>query len=253
MPAGTEFESDFYIPAKPGDYWMVATSNGNPTESGLLDTAPEWSVKFTINYRPLSFVEEPRIDTLLYLGSYDSWNPPTAKISATDSSANIKFVYVNKETGEKWENVMPNKPGDYTLTAYANAKYCQEISKSVDFTVKLTPNSWVTAPTIQSWAEDKTPSEPEARALYGNDRIQYIYMTLDGRLLSEKPTAEGKYKMIAIIELEGYERLESEEIVFEITATFDPTFVIVDTVLGSVATLFLIVVIIFAIRRYRQC
>ena len=233
---------------------MIATSSGNPTGTGELDSAPTVRVNFTINPRPISFTEEPRINTLLYLGDKANWALPTAKISATDSSAKIEFVYKNKATGARYENLRDiNEPGDYTVTAIASATYCIAISQSVDFTVKLSQNSWISAPTIKDWSEEKDPSEPEAKALYGNDQIRYIYMTRDGRLLSGKPTKEGKYKMIAVIELEGYERLESEEYLFEITASFDMTYLVVDIILGSVACLFAIVVIIFAIRRYRQC
>ncbi|MDE7108285.1 MAG: hypothetical protein K2O39_08170, partial [Clostridiales bacterium] len=191
---GDKYEADIYVPVEPGSYIMVASSNGNPAAEGKPDALKEEEIYFTIGKRPLSFEEELRISTLLYLGERKDWADPTVKPSLDD--AEITYVYTNKETGVS-STEMPTEAGIYSVTATLSAKYCQSISMSVDFTVKLSPNSWTAAPNIKDWSEEFNGNLPTGAATVGSDQIKYTYANVKepNKILTERPTTEGSYIM----------------------------------------------------------
>ncbi|MDE5563020.1 MAG: leucine-rich repeat domain-containing protein [Clostridiales bacterium] len=247
---GDKYEADIYIPVEPGSYIMVASTNGNPASEGKPDALKEEEIYFTIGKRPLSFEEELRISTLLYLGERNDWANPTVKPSLDD--AEITYVYTNKETGVS-STEMPTEAGIYSVTATLSAKYSQSISMSVDFTVKLSPNSWTAAPNIKDWSEEYKGNLPNGAATVGSDQIVYTYANVKepNKILTERPTTEGSYIMYADVNVEGYEPLHAEYR-FTIEPAFDRQLVTAAIVLMVIAAILAGVVIYFAIKRYKE-
>ena len=58
--------------------------------------------------------------------------------------------------------------------------------------------------------------------------------------------------MYATVTLDGFETLHAEY-AFTITPAYDALLLTVDTVLASILCVLAVVVIIFAVRRYREC
>ena len=87
--------------------------------------------------------------------------------------------------------------------------------------------------------------------MYGTVTYMYVNKKNPDIIFTDKPTAAGEYILIARVELEGYETLEARY-EFTIESAFDDTFVLIDIILGAIACIFAVVVIIFAIRRYRE-
>ncbi|MDE7107016.1 MAG: hypothetical protein K2O39_01700, partial [Clostridiales bacterium] len=250
LKKGSKYEADIYIPVEYGDYILVASSKGIPSEDGKSDALAEYEIRVIIDPRPLSFEQELRIPTLLYLGDRKDWADPTTKPSLDD--AEILYVYTNKETGVS-STEMPTVAGEYTVTATLSALYSNSISMSVDFTVKLSPNGWTAAPNIKDWSEESKGNLPTGAATVGTDQIKYTYASVKepNKILTEKPTAEGSYIMYADIDVEGYEPLHAEYR-FTIEPAFDRQLVIAAIVLGVFACLLAGVVIYFAIKRYKE-
>ncbi|MDE6201153.1 MAG: leucine-rich repeat domain-containing protein [Clostridiales bacterium] len=247
---GDKYEADIYIPVEPGNYIMVASSNGIPGEDGKSDALKEEEIYLTIGKRPLSFEEELRISTLLYLGERHDWANPTVKPSVED--ADVTYVYTNKETGVS-STEMPTEAGVYTVTATLSALYSQSVSMSVDFTVKLSPNGWVSAPNIKDWSEETKGNTPVGAASVGTDQIIYTYVNVKNpnKILTKKPTTEGSYIMYADVNVEGYEPLHAEYR-FTIAPAFDTQLVTAAIVLAVIACILAGVVLYFAIRRYKE-
>ncbi|MDE6028858.1 MAG: hypothetical protein K2F90_00880 [Clostridiales bacterium] len=251
LKKGSKYESDIYIPVEYGSYILVASSNGIPEEDGKSDALAEYEIPVIIDPRPLSFDEELRISTLLYLGERKDWADPTVKPSIDD--AEISYVYTNKETGISSKQ-MPTDAGDYTVTVTLSALYSRSISMSVDFTVKLSPNGWTAAPNIKDWsAEDVKGNLPTGAASVGSDQIVYTYVNVNNpnKILTERPTTEGSYIMYADLNVAGYEPLHAEYR-FTIGPAFDRQLVIAAIVLGVFACMLACVVIYFAIKRYKE-
>lgn len=250
LKKGSKYESDIYIPVEHGDYILVASSKGIPTEEGKSDALAEYEIRVIIDPRPLSFEQELRIPTLLYLGDRQDWTKPTLKPSLKD--AEITYVYTNKETGESSKE-MPIAAGEYTVTATLTAKYSNSISMSVDFSVKLSPNGWTAAPNIKDWSEETNGNDPVGAASVGTDQIVYTYVDVNnpGPPTTKKPTTEGTYIMYADLDVKGYEPLHAEYR-FTIAPAFDTQLVIAAIVLGVIACILAGVVIYFAIRRYKE-
>ena len=251
---GTKYDRDFVVPMAPGTYFMVGhavyKAGGGIVEADTLETKP---IMFTIGNRDNAFEQDARIDTILYLGEKDSWKLPTAKATLGDSE--IEFTYIDAETGEELGNAVPTAPGKYILRATAVAKYSTPIVSEIEFTVALSQNGWVNdkSPTIDSWSEENSDNAPNPVGEAKHGSIVYTYInTLEPEVvLTEKPTAEGTYIMIARVELDGYVTLESTY-EFTIEAAFDRDLVTLNIVLGLIACVIAVVVIIFAVRRYKE-
>ncbi|MDE6617957.1 MAG: Ig-like domain-containing protein [Clostridiales bacterium] len=250
LKKGSKYEADIYIPVEYGDYILVASSMGIPDEEGKSDALAEYEIRVIIDPRPLSFEQELRIPTLLYLGDRKDWADPTSKPSLDD--AKITYVYTNKETGVS-STEMPTEAGEYTVTATLSALYSNSVSMSVDFSVKLSPNGWTAAPNIKDWSEESDGNLPTGAATVGTDQIKYTYASVKepNKILTERPTTEGSYIMYADIDVEGYEPLHAEYR-FTIEPAFDTQLVVAAIVLGVFACLLACVVIYFAIKRYKE-
>lgn len=243
------YAKEWYIPIAPGWYFMAACAevSGNPDdglETFLLQP-------FEISKRTNAFIEEPRIETLLYLGDRANWAEPTALV--IDGNDKIVYTYVNKITGEKLGTAKPSKEGTYYLIATVEETtfYKAIESKPVEFTVKLSTNAWEVEPIIEDWTEELLEKDPEALAKYGGE-VTYTYENLaTGDISYVKPTTEGSYKMTATVKLAGYEDLVGTT-TFTIDPAYDTDLLIVDIVLGLIGCALAIFVIIFAIRRYRE-
>lgn len=243
---------DYYVPYEPGYYVLKAyvifyNAEGEPVDEDGLD--PEF-VPFEIRMRVNSFVDEPRIETLLYLGDIAAWSLPTAK----SLEGSVTYTYKLQDSDDEPTTEMPNKPGKYLLIATASAKYCEDIVRTVKFTVELSPNSWLSAPMIKDWSEETGPNDPFGEAAVGSENIMYTYASAKdpSKILTEKPTAEGSYIMYATLEMEGYETITAEY-AFIIESAWDTQLLLIDIILGLVVCACTIVVIIFAIRRYKEC
>ncbi|MDE6060857.1 MAG: hypothetical protein K2G31_05245, partial [Clostridia bacterium] len=243
-----KYYKDFYMPMAPGYYYMVACAISLDGDGNIIvaDTLVEKPIQFQIQNRANSFKDEPRIDTLLFLGERDFWAAPTAEARLLDSI--IIFKYKNLVTGEDLGTAMPTKDGRYIVTAYAYAKYSEMIEKSVEFLVELSTNTWIDYPTIEGWTEEFEPNSPFATAQFGTDKIAYTYENLaTGEILTERPTLEGTYKLIATVELEGYKTLVGTE-TFTVGPAFDTDLLIVDIVLATVCSCLTVFVMCIAIK-----
>lgn len=245
----------FYMPMAPGDYFMVACAKNVDSEGNVIEAdnlrETDNPYQFRIEYRTNSFVDDPHIATLLFLGERSNWVLPTAQTVLTGKD-NIVFTYKNLDTNEDFGTALPDKEGRYELTATATATYSREISKTATFTIELSTNEWIEQPTIEDWSEEFEDKNPIAEALYGTENIVYTYENLDtGEIKNVKPTEEGNYKMTATVTIKGYKDLVGTA-TFTIEPAYNRDLVVIDIVLGCVACALAIFVIIFAIRRYKE-
>ncbi|MCH5155388.1 MAG: hypothetical protein J1F69_02175 [Clostridiales bacterium] len=250
------YARDFYMPTKPGVYIMLAfAENGVDSKDDLTENHFS-GVVFTIRDRVIEWTQNVRIASVLYLGEKNKWAEPTAKTNLTGiDKVDITYRYLDALTRRDLGSQIPTEVGKYIVVARANARYTQYITSEMMFDVMLSKNSWVgdELPTIGSWSEEfnsKSPN-PMGEALHGNIFYMYIDKANPDIILTEKPTKAGNYIMIARVELDGYETLEARY-EFTIEPAYDSTFVVIDIILGLVACVFAVVVIVFAIRRYKE-
>lgn len=83
--------------------------------------------------------------------------------------------------------------------------------------------------------------------------IVYTYTNVKtGVTQNDKPLTAGTYIMTATVDGEGiFTNLESTY-EFTIEEAFDSTFLLIDIILGLIACALAVVVIIFAVRRYKE-
>ena len=252
------YAKDFYVPTAPGRYYMYAYATTG-SDDALLESS---RIDFTIEYRSNSF--DDSIDLLadtLYLGDYyagvEGWGVPYAKarLSSADEIWYEFYTYNDDGTINSLGDTCPIKPGKYYVAAHASARYCEDIVRTKAFEVKLSTNRWEndTSPTIEGWSEEFNSTSPDPTgSVEGGKKITYYYIdNATGEILTEKPTAAGNYTLVARVEEDGYETLESRY-EFTITPAFDTTLVLICTILALVGCAFTVVVIIFAIRRNRE-
>lgn len=244
---------DWYIPTAPGKYYMVARARVTGFEDDNIDTVRE----FTIDYRKNMFAAEPRMETLLYLGDKANWQDPTVTpFECVDGEIEFTFYKVTEENpgGIKVGSSLPTEEGKYFLKVKVTSKFCEDLeSEPVYFDVKLSQNSWTTAPSIKDWSEEFDPNNPFGEALIGSENIVYEYAFADqpNVKFSQKPTAEGSYIMYATLKMEGYADLTAEYN-FVIEAAYDTDLLLIDISLGLFACALAIAVTVFAIRRYKE-
>lgn len=253
---GDTYYRDFYVPMAPGTYRMEAFAVNEDIEGNVIeeDNLHARNITLIISYRKNSFTLEPRIPTLLYLGEKSDktkWVDPTATAALADST--ITFTYTLKETGEEYHDLNDiTKDGTYTLKAVVEARYCVDLTFTVDFEVALSQNSWIDIPVIKDWSEEDGPSEPEGKTEFGEIVYEYFEKRGDELVALEgKPTREGTYVLRATAYQEGFAPLVNE-FEFTVTPTFDTTLLAVDISLACVLCAVTVVVIVFAIRRYKE-
>ena len=250
--AQTYYLQDFYIPTKPGIYYMYAHAVNGSVESDSLDSD---RIMLTIGNRDNTWEQSVNIASVLELGNRDNWVLPSAKANLWDST--YRYEYFNAETRTSIGNQIPTEPGKYFVRAYANARYSEEIYSDMDFEVRLSKNYWEndTSPTIEGWSEEynSTSPNPVGKAMIGATIYTYVNVKT-GEILTSKPTEAGHYILIAraaLGEADGYEVLESSY-EFTIEPAFDNTLLMICICLGTIASALAVVAIIFAIRRYRE-
>ena len=246
---GTAYFKDWYLPMEPGHYFMYAYAEREGVASDMLK--PQRAIEFDIYERANRFTQESHIDSVLYLGDRANWVSPTAK---TFIEGDISYVYVNVDTKTSSTD-MPTEPGSYTLVTTVEALFCRDVIHEISFKVEYSTNSWIRPPRIEDWSEEFDPTDPTALATVGSENIEYWYAKAEkpDEWTKEKPTGEGKYLMRAVVRAEGYTDLVSDEYAFTIEPEFDRTFLIVDIALGCLVVVFTVVVIYYAVRRYREC
>ncbi len=139
---------------------------------------------------------------------------------------------VGLPTGWSWQN--PNEvlsttvktytavftPTDEDIYDYSNVAGYQngKIIRNLDVSVSANPNSWLEEVSISDWTYGDIPSNPFAKAEFGNDNIYYLYSnTIDGTYSSTIPTNAGTWYVKAIIDgTSEYEGLESSPKAFQI-------------------------------------
>ena len=252
------YAKDFYVPTAPGRYYMYAYATTGNDES-LLESS---QIYFEIDYRMNFFDDTIELfaDTL-FLGDYyagvEGWGVPYAEAnySATEDIEYYFFTYNEDGTINNLGATCPTRPGKYYVAAKAAARYCEDIIRTKQFEIKLSTNKWEgdTSPTIENWSEEFNSTSPDPTgSVEGGKKITYYYIdNATGEWLTEKPTKAGSYTLVARVEEEGYETLESKY-EFTITPAFDETLVLICTILAFVGCAFTVVVIIFAIRRNRE-
>ena len=255
---GRKYAYEFYIPTAPGTYFMVAYAENFDNADDNLDANQSSRIMFTIRDRAIEWEQSVHISSVLYLGEKDKWEQPTATTSLDgyeDDKVTITYRYLDALTRRDLGSQIPTVAGKYIVVAYASAKYTQTITSETMFDVMLSKNAWVgdAQPSIDSWSEEfgSKGHSPSGAAVNGTVFYMYIDKDHPDIVLTEKPTKAGHYIMIARVELEGYETLESRY-EFTIEPAFDDTFVLIDIILGLVACAFAVVVIVFAIRRYKE-
>lgn len=253
---GDSYYRDFYVPMAPGTYRMEAFAVNEDIEGNVIeaDNLHARNITLIISHRKNSFTLEPRIPTLLYLGEKNDktkWVDPTATAALADST--ITFTYTLKETGEEYHDLNDiTKDGTYTLKAVVEAKYCIDLTFTVDFEVALSQNSWIDIPVVKDWSEEDGPVEPEGKPEFGEIVYEYFEKRGDELIALEgKPTREGSYVLRATAYQEGFTPLVNE-FEFTVTPTFDSTLLAVDISLACVLCALTVVVIVFAIRRYKE-
>ena len=253
---GKKYADNFYIPTAPGTYFMLSYAINEDDSDDNLGVNHSSRIMFTIHDRNISWDQSVRIPSILYLGDRESWPDPTAKTDLTgDLSVKITYRYLDAATRRDLGSQIPAEAGKYIVVAYAYARYTPTITSEMMFEVALSKNAWIdgTAPSIENWSEEFSASSPNpvGEAMFGTITYMYINKERPDIIITDKPTAAGRYIMIARVELEGYETLEARY-EFVIEPAFDTTFVLIDTILAAIACIFAIVVIIYAVRRYKE-
>lgn len=234
------------VPSAPGRYILRAVvdyyENGVLIEYDHLEA----EVDFEIFKRVNEWIDNPAIL------SWELSKPASEPVASTKEDGVIIFEYKQKIlSDDTYTTVKPTAAGEYVMRVTATAENCEPLVATVEFTVSLSKNHWINLPTIEDWSEEFDPNNPTGKAEIGT--VTYIYLNAEDRsVLSEKPTNEGTYILRAVVELEGYETLENE-FVFTISAAYDTSLINVNIALGVIACVFTIVVIVFAVRRYKQC
>ena len=250
------FAYAFYMPTAPGTYFMLAYAENPDDPEDYLGPNNSSRIMFTISEREIEWDQTVRIASVLYLGEKNKWAQPTSRTSLTgDKTETITYRYIDALTRKDLGTQIPTVPGKYIVVASAYARYTQTITCEMMFDVQLSKNAWRDGvmPSIESWSEEFNSDSPNpvGSALYGSVFFMYIDKDHPDIILTEKPTTAGHYIMIARVELDGYETLEARY-EFTIEPAYDTTFVLIDIILGLVACAFAVVVIIFAIRRYKE-
>lgn len=230
-------------PVNPGTYIvnMVVVHDGYE----LIDRL-EAEVRFTIFTRTNEWKVTPNMPN--YSLGEGTGTPVAELLFDTDAEIKYQYKYKNQIDETAWDGI-PTTPGEYTMIVTATAANCEPLVAYVDFTVAYSKNSWLDIPVIKDWSEEFEASNPTGVALFGD--IVYTYSKADGTPLKEKPHEEGSYIMYATVKLDGYETL-SAEYSFTITAAYDRTLLTIDIILAFVVSAVTVVVIVFAIRRYKE-
>lgn len=238
-------------PTLPGSYVVHLKAIFFDGEKEVEFDTLETDVRFSIHKRVIEWTITPNITSWSLGGAAST---PVAAINfGGEEGSSITYKYrLKDETDDKAVSALPTKPGNYVMIVTANANYCDEVISYVDFNVSLSANQWIDLPVIEGWSEEFEANDPTGSVLVGE--IKYTYMTADGvDLGEEKPTAAGDYIMYATVEVDGYETLTTPEgYAFTITPAYDPTLLTIDIILASVLCAITVVVIVFAIRRYKE-
>ncbi len=240
-------------PTLPGDYVLKVKAINS--ENGVVieyDTREE-ILEFTINKRNIVWTVSPNIVDWQLNGAPSE---PVAQfnfMNEADSTLTILYRQTKTADGEPIDGELvperPSTPGEYEMVVTATAKYCDNRVARISFKVSLAKNEWIDIPVIEEWSEAEAPKDPLGKAQKGD--VVYVYKTLNGVILNEKPTKEGTYILCATVKLEGYEDLYNE-FTFTITPQFNTTLLAVDISLACVLCVLTVVVIVFAIRRYKE-
>lgn len=232
-------------PDLPGKYFMLARVKHEILPQ---DELLKHDVLFEIFERINEWTVTPSIQSYT-LGEGPS--TPFAEVRYTDDC--VIDVRYRLKSGGAITSELPLTPGEYVMVVTATAKYCAPLTAEVEFTVSLTQNSWLNAPTIKNWSEDNPASLPIGAAMVGSEYIEYTYARADDpkQTFKEKPTSEGSYIMYAVLEMDGYETLTAQWD-FTISSAYDRTLLTIDIVLGILCSICSVVAIVFAIRRSRQ-
>ena len=234
------------IPEAPGKYFMLARVEQPQYPQ---DEKLKLDVMFEIFERANEWTVAPSIQSWS-LG--DGPSTPAADVLYKEDCV-IDIKYKLKYSDDEPTAQLPDKPGTYLMIVRATAKYCAPLEAEIEFTVSLSQNSWVSAPSIKDWSEEFAASDPFGEAAVGSEHIVYTYARADKpeERFTEKPTTEGDYIMYATLALDGYETLTAEY-AFSISPAFDSSLLTIDIILGVLACLTTGFVIYFAIKRYKQ-
>ena len=254
-----KFGKSFYIPTAPGTYYVCGLVFNESYEGDNMDEDSATAWRFTISDRLIDWEQSVKIDPVLYLGERSensNWGAYSSRVNiVNDPSVRYEYKFFNADTDEYIGTTVPVKVGNYYIVAYAWADYTKVLESKMTFEVKLSTNRWLygTSPSIENWSEENNGNSPDPVGWAYRGEIVYTYANLahPDVILTEKPTTAGKYIMYATVEYEGYETLTAEY-EFIIEPAFDTTLLLIDIVLATFACILTVVVIFFAIRRYRE-
>ncbi|MCH5162662.1 MAG: hypothetical protein J1G38_04150 [Clostridiales bacterium] len=238
------------MPTTAGTYYVKATAYAKFTNV-ITSTA-----RFTIERSRATWETAVTIAPVLYLGVRDTWVYPTATVSKAgitieNAEISVTYEFFDAATGKSLGTEIPAVVGSYYVVATATADFMETITSSMDFSVEKSKNFWVGAsPDIDDWKEDTSSKNPTGEAFAGKITYKYIDKKT-GKVYDKKPTKAGTYILVATVEEEGYETLEARS-EFTIEPAYDMTFLTIDVILGTIACAFAVVVIIFAVRRYKE-
>ena len=251
-------------------YWTVIIENGKYTRGELLDGKPEAPGEYMLHVKSVfgDYTEDtleadvpfriiPRPNKWSVAPNLNDWSlggAASVPVAETLIKGTITYEFKQRELNDSYYQPFTSgcitEQGEYTLKVTAKAEWCEDLVAYIDFKVSLSVNQWLDIPVIQDWSEEFAPNAPAGKAMYGE--VVYTYATADGVMLDSKPTTEGSYIMYATVTLDGFETLHAEY-AFTITPAYDALLLTVDTVLASILCVLAVVVIIFAVRRYREC
>lgn len=251
-------------------YWTVIIENGKYTRGELLDGKPEAPGEYMLHVKSVfgDYTEDtleadvpfriiPRPNKWSVAPNLNDWSlggAASVPVAETLIKGTITYEFKKRELNDSYYQPFTSgcitEQGEYTLKVTAKAEWCEDLVAYIDFKVSLSVNQWLDIPVIQDWSEEFAPNAPAGKAMYGE--VVYTYATADGVMLDSKPTTEGSYIMYATVTLDGFETLHAEY-AFTITPAYDALLLTVDTVLASILCVLAVVVIIFAVRRYREC
>ncbi|MCH5350510.1 MAG: hypothetical protein J1F39_00885 [Clostridiales bacterium] len=238
------------MPTEVGKYYVMAVAHGRYT------TTITSAKMFAIQRPTLSWDRLEPIAPVLRLGEKDKWVYPIATVA--DKRVKVTFEVFDAKTDEKLnldsaKKELPTAVGNYYIIVTASADFITPFTYKMEFAVELSINHWVgTSPSIEDWSEANNDTSPKPTGEAFKGTITYTYINkATGKVYHEKPTEAGTYILVATVEVEGYETLESRS-EFTIEPAYDRTLLTIDIILAAVASIFAIVVIYFAIRRYRE-
>lgn len=163
--------------------------------------------------------------------SIDNWQygQPASQPHAAAKYGTPIYTYSHQIDGT-YSEMVPTEAGTYYVkaTVEPTSTYSKLESTPIEFKIEKAVNEWTTDLDIEDWTYLKDASSPNAKALYGNESIQYLYSNeIGGQYVNEVPTEAGIWYVKASIEetsnYEGLSAIKQFEIKKAVSSYIIPT------------------------------